>query len=201
MKLIEIVVLMGAHCVSPVQHTNSATEAAKVQCAVVIEKDTQAGTLRIVPAGASREPEVVAVLNRLDTPALGPTIAAAAPATTTAQGAPGSDVVLQRAKLVQAPVQQRAAPASQPAPAPTNVQARAFIKVAVAAPPAAAAPSSSRYAPCLFFGLMCKVCVRVNRVFRFRVRLFFSRFGVFSLCIRWSRFLCAYILPSIPQFG
>ena len=70
MKLIEIVVLVGAHCVSPVQHTTNATEAGKVHCAVVIEKDTQAGTLRIVPAGASREPEVVAVLNRLDTAAL-----------------------------------------------------------------------------------------------------------------------------------
>jgi hypothetical protein len=78
MKLIEIVVLMGAHCVSPVQHTTNATEAGKVHCAVVIEKDTQDGTLRIVPVGASREPEVVAVLNRLDTPAPAPTIAPAA---------------------------------------------------------------------------------------------------------------------------
>ncbi len=66
MKLIEVVVLAGAHCISPVQQTGAATEIAKVQCAVVIEKDTVAGTLRIVPAGSSRKPEVVAVLERLD---------------------------------------------------------------------------------------------------------------------------------------
>jgi hypothetical protein len=66
MKLIEVVVLTGAHCISPVQHTGAATEVAKVECAVVIEKDTQSGTLRIVPAGASSKPEVVAVLKRLD---------------------------------------------------------------------------------------------------------------------------------------
>jgi hypothetical protein len=66
MKLIEVVVLAGAHCISPVQQTGATTEAAKVQCAVVIEKDTESGTLRIVPAGSSREPQVVAVLERLD---------------------------------------------------------------------------------------------------------------------------------------
>ena len=65
MKLVEVVVLMGAHCISPVQTTHAVTEAAKVQCAVVIEKDTTAGTIRIVPAGASTKPEVVAVLDRL----------------------------------------------------------------------------------------------------------------------------------------
>ena len=77
MKLIEVVVLMGAHCVSPVQHTANSTEAGKVHCAVMIEKDTQAGTLRIVPAGASHEPEVVAVIKRLDTaaPAAEPVVA------------------------------------------------------------------------------------------------------------------------------
>lgn len=66
MKLIEVVVLLGAHCISPVQNTGAATEALKVQCAVVIERDTSAGTVRIVPAGASTRPEVVAVLERRD---------------------------------------------------------------------------------------------------------------------------------------
>jgi hypothetical protein len=74
MKLIEVVVLAGAHCISPVQQTGAATEVAKVQCAVVIEKDTEAGTLRIVPAGSSREPQVVAVLERLDRQESGTTI-------------------------------------------------------------------------------------------------------------------------------
>ena len=85
MKLIEVVVLTGAHCISPVQHTGVATEVAKVECAVVIEKDTQAGTVRIVPAGASDRPEVVAVLERLDDgtriePAFAPPNASAAAA-------------------------------------------------------------------------------------------------------------------------
>ncbi|MCA3574600.1 MAG: hypothetical protein IOC86_11835 [Aestuariivirga sp.] len=66
MKLIEIVVLLGAQCISPVQHSAATTEVQKVQCAVVIERDTAAGTVRIVPAGASTRPEVVAVLDRID---------------------------------------------------------------------------------------------------------------------------------------
>jgi hypothetical protein len=74
MKLIEVVVLAGAHCISPVQQSGAATEIVKVQCAVVIEKDTEAGTLRIVPAGSSREPQVVAVLERLDREESGTTI-------------------------------------------------------------------------------------------------------------------------------
>jgi hypothetical protein len=69
MKLVEVVVLMGAHCISPLQNTGAVTEAAKVQCAVVVEKDTTAGTIRIVPAAASQHPEVAAVVNRLDSPA------------------------------------------------------------------------------------------------------------------------------------
>lgn len=90
MKLIEVVVLLGAQCISPVQHTGTATEAAKVQCAVVIEKDTEAGTLRIVPAGASRAPEVVAVLERLkgDPQTIEP--AAAPPATQEQAPAPAT---------------------------------------------------------------------------------------------------------------
>jgi hypothetical protein len=90
MKLIEVVVLAGAHCISPVQQSGAATEVVKVQCAVVIEKDTEAGTLRIVPAGSSREPQVVAVLERLDREESGTTIepasappAVAAPPVTT----------------------------------------------------------------------------------------------------------------------
>jgi len=60
MKVIEVVVLMGAHCISPVETTTATTEAVKVQCAVVIEKDVNAGTVRIVPAAASTRPEVAA---------------------------------------------------------------------------------------------------------------------------------------------
>lgn len=66
MKLIEIVVLAGAHCISPVQQTEAVTHVGKVQCAVIVEKDTEAGTLRIVPAGATNRREVAAVLERLE---------------------------------------------------------------------------------------------------------------------------------------
>jgi hypothetical protein len=66
MKLIEIVVLAGAHCISPVQQTEAVTHVGKVQCAVIVEKDTEAGTLRIVPAGATNRQEVAAVLQRLE---------------------------------------------------------------------------------------------------------------------------------------
>ena len=66
MKVIEVVVLLGAHCISPVENTAAVTEVGKVQCAVVIEKDTAAGTFRIIPAGASSTPEVAAVIERLD---------------------------------------------------------------------------------------------------------------------------------------
>lgn len=92
MKLIEVVVLAGAHCISPVQQTGATTEAAKVQCAVVIEKDTESGTLRIVPAGSSREPQVVAVLERLDREGAGTTIepASALPAVPPAALAAGA---------------------------------------------------------------------------------------------------------------
>lgn len=83
MKTIEIVMLMGAHCISPVEQTGVATVASKVQCAVVIERDSEAGTLRIVPAGASRQPEVAAVLQRLVSdeaaPGNAPTAVAPAP--------------------------------------------------------------------------------------------------------------------------
>ncbi len=66
MKLIEVVVLMGAHCISPVQNTEAITEAAKVQCAVVVEKDAEEKTVRVIPAGASTHPQVVAVIERFN---------------------------------------------------------------------------------------------------------------------------------------
>lgn len=119
MKLIAVVVLMGAHCISPVEQTGTATEAAKVQCAVVIEKDTQAGTLRIVPAGASREPEVVAVLNRLDTAAPAPAIAPVAgppisTAVTPVIAPPPALVPAPQPSVAEAPVPDTAAKAEQP---------------------------------------------------------------------------------------
>lgn len=122
MKVIEVVVLLGAHCISPVENTAAVTEVGKVQCAVVIEKDTAAGTFRIIPAGASREPEVVAVLERLDgghqttiQPAFAPPVAgvpaaglpAAPPAVSAAAPSPSG-----AAEEAEEPAQ----PVSEPAP-------------------------------------------------------------------------------------
>lgn len=64
MRLVEVVMLMGAHCVSPVEHSQMSTDAAKVQCAVVIEKDTDRGTLTVTPGGAARDPQVMAAVER-----------------------------------------------------------------------------------------------------------------------------------------
>jgi hypothetical protein len=123
MKLIEIVVLLGAQCISPVQHSAATTEVQKVQCAVVIERDTAAGTVRIVPAGASTRPEVVAVLDRLD----GNETQRIAPA-----AAPPPDPT--------APAQTAAAePAPAPAIAPPPEQVTAAPEPAKAEAPAAEA--------------------------------------------------------------
>lgn len=65
MRLVEVVMLMGAHCVSPVEHGQLMTEAAKVQCAVVIEKDTDAGTVTVTPPESRVNPQVMAALERM----------------------------------------------------------------------------------------------------------------------------------------
>ena len=64
MRLVEVVMLMGAHCVSPVEHSQMMTEATKVQCAVVIEKDTDRGTMTVTPQAAASDPQVAAAVAR-----------------------------------------------------------------------------------------------------------------------------------------
>lgn len=64
MRLIEVVMLMGAHCVSPVEHSTLMTDATKVQCAVVMEKDTERGTLTVTPPAAAADPQVAAAVER-----------------------------------------------------------------------------------------------------------------------------------------
>lgn len=73
MKLIEVVVLLGAHCISPVQHADAITEVGKVQCAVMVEQDTDTGRVSVTPREAASRPEVAAVLKRIaDGSAAGP---------------------------------------------------------------------------------------------------------------------------------
>lgn len=65
MKLIEVVVLLGAHCISPVQHADAVTQVRKVQCAVMVEQDTDTGRVNVTPREAETKPEAAAVLKRI----------------------------------------------------------------------------------------------------------------------------------------
>lgn len=66
MKLIEVIILTGVHCASPVQHTPQATEAGKVWCAVIVEADSVTKIAEVTPPEEARNPLVVAALKRLD---------------------------------------------------------------------------------------------------------------------------------------
>ena len=67
MKLIEVVILTGMQCISPVQHKEIATEATKVWCAVVVEKDTVAGLTKVTPPSEADNPAVKLVLQQFET--------------------------------------------------------------------------------------------------------------------------------------
>lgn len=58
MRLVEVVVLVGSQCVSPVQQTPHATVASKVPCAVVIHRDTEKNTVAVIPASEKNHPKV-----------------------------------------------------------------------------------------------------------------------------------------------
>lgn len=64
MKLIEVVILVGSQCLSPVDVSVGMTEAAKVQCAVLIRQDPDTEAVEIVPRTAATDPEVIAMLLR-----------------------------------------------------------------------------------------------------------------------------------------
>lgn len=85
MKLVEVVVLLGAHCASPLQQTPAMTEVHKVHCAVIVEKDTSNGAVRVMPEQAAREPQVEAVVARHQTGIQPLASAAAAPPLPTAE--------------------------------------------------------------------------------------------------------------------
>ena len=138
MKLVEVVMLMGAHCVSPVEQSQMMTDATKVQCAVVIEKDTDKGTLTVNPREAAADPLVAAAVARF----------AAAPVDPFSRG--GTRIVPARAPAGAPPVELKApaAPAAVPPPAsPPAVEAsvvanaEAKQEVAVLAPAKPQRPS------------------------------------------------------------
>ncbi|WP_373502281.1 hypothetical protein [Aestuariivirga sp.] len=58
MKSIELIFLIGSQCVSPVEAAPGFTEVAKVQCAVVIERDTETNLVIVTPESAASIPRV-----------------------------------------------------------------------------------------------------------------------------------------------
>lgn len=66
MKLVEVVIMTGLQCISPVQNMPAKTEVGKVWCAVVIEKDTVANRVEVTPPDQSGNPAVRMVVQRMD---------------------------------------------------------------------------------------------------------------------------------------
>jgi hypothetical protein len=78
MKIVEIIVLMGTQCVSPIQHSQMMTEVSKVPCAVVIEKDSVTNLVEVSPPAAVNHPTVSEAMTRLAGQTAGTAVAAAA---------------------------------------------------------------------------------------------------------------------------
>lgn len=77
MKLVEVIILAGTHCISPLQHADGLTDAAKVSCAVIVEKDTDANLVSVMPPWQVNAPEVQMALNAGRTALPGARIASA----------------------------------------------------------------------------------------------------------------------------
>ena len=56
MKLVEVVILVGSQCLSPVHSAPGLTEAGKVPCAVLIRQDPQTADVEFVPQAAATDP-------------------------------------------------------------------------------------------------------------------------------------------------
>lgn len=139
MRLVEVVVLMGAHCISPVEHTPSMTEAGKVQCAIVIEKDTDKGTVKVTPQTAAADPKVVAAIAHFDTTASGTKIVPAfAPA-----GSPTTEIKPPPATETAADAAAQLPAVSADAQAGESAAAEAPVAVAEDPKPAADEATSS----------------------------------------------------------
>ena len=62
MNLVEVVILVGSQCLSPIEAGHGITEAAKVNCAVLIRQDPETEAVEIVPQSAATDPKVIAML-------------------------------------------------------------------------------------------------------------------------------------------
>lgn len=80
MKLVEVVILVGSHCLSPMESGAGLTEVGKVPCAVLIRQDPQTSDVEIIPSSAATDPDVIAMLvkPRPEEPSAPPTIVPAA---------------------------------------------------------------------------------------------------------------------------
>lgn len=62
MTLVEVVILLGSQCLSPLESGGGLTEATKVPCAVLIRHDPQTAEVEIVPPSAATDPALIAML-------------------------------------------------------------------------------------------------------------------------------------------
>jgi hypothetical protein len=89
MKLVEVIILAGAHCISPLQHEDGLTSVTKVSCAVIVERDSETNRVAITPPSMAGAPEVRLALAatrkpvkaEVDVMAASPATPATAPAT------------------------------------------------------------------------------------------------------------------------
>ena len=125
MKLVEVLMLMGAHCVSPLEQTQMTTDATKVQCAVVIEKDTGKGTLTVNPREAAADPLVAAAVARF----------AAAPVDPLSSS--GARILPARAPAGTPPVEVKVSGTSAAMPPSPSAEEPSAAAAAVPPPPAA----------------------------------------------------------------
>jgi hypothetical protein len=62
MNLIEVVILAGVQCLSPVEAAEGTTIVGKVPCAVLIRLNEETGKVAFTPPSAASNPEVIAML-------------------------------------------------------------------------------------------------------------------------------------------
>ena len=62
MTLVEVVILVGAQCLSPLESGPGLTVAGKVPCAVLIQHDPLTAAVEIVPPSAATDPALIAML-------------------------------------------------------------------------------------------------------------------------------------------
>jgi pyruvate/2-oxoglutarate dehydrogenase complex dihydrolipoamide acyltransferase (E2) component len=62
MNLIEVVILAGVQCLSPVEAAEGTTIVGKVPCAVLIKLDEETGKVDFTPPSAASNPQVIAIL-------------------------------------------------------------------------------------------------------------------------------------------